>query len=151
MKIGKFIPQTLRYFNIPYDDDDYTNPGQNAHYKIKEIVKNNYYGVYNCPHLKEKKFIRLVEDGSCKPGLVPEPKIKVSNFDGCPHWYGKVFTNDGRVFEIQEKITERLLKVGKQTGGDWTGYNVGEYTNRFLSKDQLLEAFELMKEILISE
>lgn len=151
----KMIPSRIRFFCVPYDDEYNYHSGLNPKILTPMStpatvkIENNYYACYECPHIKEKRVVRLVEDGTCDKNLVPGPRLRTSNFEGCPHWYGKVFTPDGKVYEVQEKITERLLKVGKETGGDWVGYNVGEFTNRFLSKEMLLEAYDFLMEIII--
>ena len=146
----KIIPSHIRFFNIPYEIEQLNSHSYNVGSSYTLVtIENNYYACYECPHIKEKRVVRLVEDGTCDKNLVPGPRLKTSNFEGCPHWYGKIFTPDGKVYEVQEKITERLLKVGKETGGDWVGYNVGEFTNRFLSKEMLLEAYDFLKETII--
>lgn len=144
-RLGQQLPPNIRFFNIPYGDEGGTRT------ITKEVIKNNYYGAYECKHLSEKRIVRLEECGTCQKGKVPEPSLMKSNFAGCPHWYGKIYTPDGRVLEVQQKMTERFIAAGRRTGGDWTGYRAGEYTNRFLSEDTLMEAFELLKEILIDE
>lgn len=77
-----------------------------------------------------------------------EPKIKLSNFDGCPHWYGIMFMPNGVTYELQCKITKKYLDDAHQMRGDWTGYKEGDYTARFLSKTSVMSAFNLFKEML---
>lgn len=72
------------------------------------------------------------------------PKLNVSGFEGCPHIYGKIYWK-GTIYEIQQKISEAYLEEGKKTGGDWTGYKVGDFTQRFLTKESLDRAFEMLK------
>ena len=77
-----------------------------------------------------------------------EPRIILSNFEGCPHWYGDVFIPNGDGYELQCKITKKYLEDAHNMKGDWTGYKEGDWTNRFLSKSSILSAFNLFKEIL---
>jgi len=83
-------------------------------------------------------------------GTFDEPKLNISNFEGCPHYYGKIYWKTS-VFEIKQLITEKFLEEGKKTGGDWEGYKVGDETQRFLSKESLLNAFELLKTQMMTE
>ena len=143
---GQKLPN-LRFYNTSGELYDISHDVRT----INEVVKDHYYGVYECKHLNEKRIVRLDEVSTCKRGMVPEPSLMKSNFVGCPHFYGKVYTPDGKVFEVQQKMTDKLIQLGRQTGGDWTGYRAGEYTSRFLSEEDLMEAFELLKEILINK
>lgn len=77
-----------------------------------------------------------------------EPKIKLSNFEGCPHWYGIMYMPNGDCYELQCKITKTYLEEAHQMRGDWSGYKEGDYTGRFLSKSQIMTAFNLLKEIV---
>lgn len=76
-----------------------------------------------------------------------EPKIQLSNFEGCPHYYGIMYMPNGNCYELKCKITKEYLSEAHQTRGDWSGYKEGNYTRRFLSKAQIMSAFNLLKEI----
>lgn len=122
-------------FNIPYDDSSYSSPVT----KTKYIATDGKF-VYS---LEERnysyEFARLREK---------EPKIKLSNFEGCPHWYGLMYMPNGDCYELQCKINKVYLDEAHSIRGDWNGYKEGDYTRRFLSKSQIMTAFNLLKEIV---
>lgn len=126
-------------FNADWDNN---YGGGGGYTEIKTIIKDNYiatdgnyiYSLSERPKSTEFKNLNL-----------DEPKIKLSNFDGCPHWYGIMFIPDGRTFELQCKITKKYLEEAHSMKGDWTGYKEGDLTNRFLGKSQIMSAFNLFK------
>lgn len=123
------------------------NCGGSSSPKVETIVKNNYFVVVGDPEY----IYTLEERGICnefKKLKQSEPQLKLSNFEGCPHWYGIMYMPDGRMFELQVKITKGYLNRAKQMKGDWNGYNEGDYTGRFLSKMEVTSAFNLFKEIV---
>lgn len=133
INLEKFHPLC---FNIPYDDGPvYT----------KVETKNNYIAT-------DGKYIYSVEEKSRDYNFarlhVSEPQISISNFEGCPHYYGIMYMPNGDKYELQCKITKEYLEEAHQMRGDWSGYKEGEFTRRFLSKSQLMTAFNLLKEII---
>lgn len=75
------------------------------------------------------------------------PKLNISGFGGCPHFYGKIYWK-GKIYEIQHKMTQKFLEEGHKTGGDWTGYKIGDWTQRFIDKQTLEKAFDLFKSVM---
>lgn len=124
-------------YNVPYDGE---SSGGTVTVRKTEYIATDGQFVY---HLEERphsyEFARQ---------KVSEPKIKLSNFEGCPHWYGLMYMPNGDCYELQCKITANYLEVAHSMRGDWSGYKEGDYTNRFLSKGQILKAFNLLKEIV---
>lgn len=124
------------YYNIPWDDPaSYGSPKP-----VDNYIATDGKFVY---HLEEQsyssEFARLKEK---------EPRLKLSNFEGCPHYYGLMYMPNGTCYELQCKITKTYLEEASKMKGDWTGYKEGDFTNRFLSRTSLLTAFNLFKEIV---
>lgn len=126
-------------YNIPYDDGPcgYSTP--------KEVIKKEYIatdGKYIYKLVEKSRsyeFARLKEK---------EPKVRLSNFEGCAHWYGTMFMPNGDSYELQVKITKLYLDEAHQMRGDWSGYREGDWTARFLCKSQIMTAFNLLKEVV---
>ena len=55
---------------------------------------------------------------------------------------------NGDCYELQCKINKAYLDEAHSMRGDWSGYKEGDYTGRFLSKSQIMTAFNLLKEIV---
>ena len=124
------------YYNVSWDDDGPSCPPPPK----KEYVASDGKYVYR---LEERSysadFARLREK---------EPRIKLSNFDGCPHWYGLMYMPNGDSYELQCKITKAYMEEAEKMKGDWTGYHIGDWTNRFLNRSSVMSAFNLFKEML---
>lgn len=124
-------------YNIPYDDASCGVP--------VTVEKTRYVAT-------DGKFIYSLEEKSHSYEFArqkaSEPKVRLSNFEGCPHWYGIMYMPNGDCYELQCKITKQYLEEAHQMRGDWSGYKEGDYTGRFLSKSQIMTAFNLLKEIV---
>lgn len=123
-------------YNIPYDGE---GGSPTVIHKTKYVATDGKF-IYS---LEEKnrsyEFARLKES---------EPKIKLSNFEGCPHWYGLMYMPNGDCYELQCKINKAYLDEAHSMRGDWSGYKEGDYTGRFLSKSQIMTAFNLLKKVI---
>lgn len=124
-------------YNIPYDGE---GGGGTVTVKETKYIASDGQFVYS---LEQRP--RSYEFARQK---VSEPKIKLSNFEGCPHWYGLMYMPNGDCYELQCKITKKYLEEAHQMRGDWSGYKEGDYTSRFLSKGQIMKAFNILKEIV---
>lgn len=130
-------PKNLVYFNIPYDDDrGYSSKPEKEYVYVATDGKFIY-------RLGTKKY-----SSDFARQKVEEPRIQLSNFEGCPHWYGVMYCPNGDNYELQCKITKEYLEIAHQMKGDWKGYNEGDFTRRFLSKTSIMSAFNLFKEVL---
>lgn len=124
-------------FNIPWDDGP--SGGTVTVTKTRYVATDGKF-IYSLEERSRSyEFARLKET---------EPKIKLSNFEGCPHWYGIMYMPNGDCYELQCKITKEYLEEAHQMRGDWSGYKEGDYTGRFLSKSQIMTAFNLLKEVV---
>lgn len=125
-------------YNIPYDDASYGSP-------VTTVTKTRYIAT-------DGKFVYSLEEKSHSYEFArqkaSEPKIKLSNFEGCPHWYGIMYMPNGDCYELQCKITKEYLEEAHSMRGNWSGYKEGDYTGRFLSRSQIMTAFNLLKEIV---
>ena len=120
-------------FNIPYDDG--------PSYTVTKTV-NNYTAT-------DGKYVYTLLTKPYSPEFanlhMKEPQIKISKFEGCPHYYGVMYMPNGDCYELQCKITKQYLSDAHEIRGDWSGYKEGDTTSRFLSKTSLMSAFELFK------
>lgn len=136
----------ISYYNMPYGDED--EVPSTPIYKSTPIYETEYIATDGkftyC--LKNKRYSY---EFACKN--VTEPKIKLSNFEGCPHWYGLIYMPNGDYYELQCKINKTYLEEAHSMRGDWSGYKEGDYTGRFLNKAQIMTAFNLLKEIVKCE
>lgn len=124
-------------FNIPWDDGP--SGGTVTVTKTRYVATDGKF-IYSLEERSRSyEFARLKET---------EPKIKLSNFEGCPHWYGIMYMPNGDCYELQCKITKEYLEEAHQMRGDWSGYKEGDYTGRFLSRSQIMTAFNLLKEVV---
>lgn len=124
-------------YNISWDDGPCGGPTPVT--KTKYVATDGKF-IYSLEERSRSyEFARLKE---------AEPKIKLSNFDGCQHWYGLMYMPNGDCYELQCKITKEYLEEAHQMRGDWSGYKEGDYTGRFLSKLQIMTAFNLLKEVV---
>lgn len=124
-------------YNIPYDGEGY---GSGSVKTVNNYVATDGKFIYT---LLEKPF-----SYDFAQLHMSEPQIKISKFEGCPHYYGIMYMPNGNCYELQCKITKQYLTEAHEIRGDWSGYKEGDTTSRFLSKSSLMSAFELFKIIL---
>lgn len=148
--------------NIPYDDGwgTFSDYSKSSDSKINGFrTKDESMGLEGISaDFKIPEYKYIATDGNFiyrldKKGISTEYRslhkkeasIKVSNFEGCPHYYGTMFLPNGDIYELQCKITKEYLNEAHQIRGDWNGYKEGDWTTRFLNKTSLLSAYELFK------
>lgn len=122
---------------------DWNDTGGGGDYVTKEV--NNYIST-------DGDYVYTVAKKGYSPDFaalhLKEPQIKISNFEGCPHFYGTMFMPRGDTYELQCVITKKYLSNAHEIKGDWNGYKEGDTTGRFLSKQSLMSAFNLFKMII---